>query len=139
MRLNLTSLIFNNRHLNGESEFNYVCGNSRSDPKQTRQDITLAFGILISYWWGWRFWRRGLLRSRSLGQGLSKLSLAYFVASGLLLSSLVHHDFESLPNGFRETPICLESKQYPTNFLFAPVWYHSQSNTEAITLDIWDL
>lgn len=112
MRLNLTSLVFNNWHLNGESEFNYVCGNSRSDPKQTRQDITLTFGILISYWWGWRFWRRCLLRSRSLGLGLSKLSLAYFVASGLL-SSLVHHDFESLPNVFRETPICLESKQYP--------------------------
>lgn len=30
------------------------------------------------------------IRSRSLGEGLSKLSLAYSVASGLLLSSVVH-------------------------------------------------
>lgn len=45
------------------------------------------------------------IRSRSLGEGLSKLSLAYSVASGLLLSSVVHMT-ESLPNVFRETPIC---------------------------------
>lgn len=59
MRVNLKFLVINKSYLNGEPEFNYFCDNSGSDPKQTSQVIISAFGILISYWWGYRDFRGG--------------------------------------------------------------------------------